>query len=211
MAAGRPRALSPDDEERFFTGLAYAGEFFAERAPVHRALQRLAGLLEESDVPYAIAGAMALNDLGYRHVTESIEILLTKEGLARFKRAHLGRGYVEKFAGSRGLRDTEHDVAIDVVLAGDFPGDGKPKPVVFPDPAAVTERGARMRFLPLEKVIELKLASGMTAPHRIRDLADALELVRAQRLERDFGQRLDPSVRAKFDELWVAAQVRDPE
>jgi hypothetical protein len=207
----RPGSLAADAEERFFAGVAFAEEFFMARSPVHRALGKLTHLLEEAGIPYAIVGAMALNEFGYRRVTEDVDVLLTQDGLARFKEAHLGRGYVEKFAGSRGLRDTEHDVAIDVILAGDYPGDGKPKPVVFPDPAQIAERGPRVRLLPLEKLIELKLASGMTAPHRIRDLADALELVRAQRLERDFGQRLDPSVRAKFDELWVAAQVRDPE
>ena len=44
-----------------------------------------------------------------------------------FKAARLGRGYLERFPGSRGLKDPEHGVEIDVVLAGDFPGDGKPK------------------------------------------------------------------------------------
>jgi hypothetical protein len=38
-----------------------------------------------------------------------------------------------------------------------------------------------------------------------------LELIRAQALPSEFAERLDPSVRAKFDELWQAAQVRDPE
>jgi hypothetical protein len=42
----------------------------------------------------------------------------------------LGRGYVEKPAGSRSLRDTE--AGVDVVLAGEYPGDGKPKAVAFP-------------------------------------------------------------------------------
>ena len=51
---------------------------------------------------------------------------------ATFKGQALGRGYVEKFPGSRGVRDTEHRVDIDVVLTGGFPGNGKPKPVAFP-------------------------------------------------------------------------------
>ena len=58
-------------------------------------------------------------------------VLLTPEGLAAFKAHALGRGYVEKFPGSRVMRDTEHGVDIYVVLTGTFPGDGKPKPVVM--------------------------------------------------------------------------------
>src|SRR5260370_32260199 len=47
-----------------------------------------------------------------------------------------------------------------------------PKPVIFPDPAKAAVRGERVALLPLPILIELKLASGMTAPHRLKDLAD---------------------------------------
>jgi hypothetical protein len=66
-------------------------------------------------------------------------------------------------------------------------------------------------FLPLPRLVELKLASGTSAPHRLKDLADVLELVRASELPRTLADELDASVRAKFLELWDAAQVRDPE
>jgi hypothetical protein len=123
----------------------------------------------------------------------------------------LGRGYVEKSPGSRGMRDAENGVDIDVVLAGEYPGDGKPKPVAFPDPATATVERARVRLLPLSKLMELKLASGMSAPHRLRDLADVLEIIRLQHLPEDFAAQLDPFVREKFRELWQAAQHADPE
>lgn len=97
-----------------------------------------------------------------------------------------------------------------MVLAGDYPGDGKPKPVAFPDPATASRRGARVRLLPVERLIELKLASGLSAPHRLRDLADVLELIRAAGLGRELAEDLDPSVRGKFHELWDAAQQADP-
>jgi len=178
---------------------------------VHEALAKLAQLLEDAAIPYALVGAMALNEHGYQRVTTDVDLLLTADGLAEFKRRHLGRGYVEKFAGSRGLRDTVHNVQIDVVIAGEYPGDGKPKPVAFPDPAAVAARGTRVRVLPLQNLIELKLASGMTAPHRLRDLADVLEIIRIRSLPRDFADQLSSFVRTKYDELWVAAQSQDPE
>ena len=40
-----------------------------------------------------------------------------------------GKEPAEQFAGSKGMRDTIHNVAIDVLLSGDYPGDGKPKAV----------------------------------------------------------------------------------
>lgn len=105
----------------------------------------------------------------------------------------------------------EHGVDIDIVLAGSFPGDGKPKPVVFPDPAVAAERGARVALLPLPRLIELKLASGMTAPHRLRDLADVIELVRAVGLPADLAAELAPYVLEKYLELWRAEQFEDPQ
>ena len=43
----------------------------------------------------------------------------------------------------------------------------------------------------------------------LQDLADVLRLIRAAELPQDFGTRLDPYVRAKFEELWLAS--RHPE
>jgi hypothetical protein len=96
------------------------------------------------------------------------------------------------------------------VLAGEYPGDGRPKPVAFPDPAIAAVRGDRIALLPLPHLLELKLASGMTAPHRLRDLADVLELVRILGLSAAFADRLAPYVRDKYREIWQAAQASDP-
>ena len=180
-------------------------------AAVQKALEKLVRTLDGQGIPYAIIGAMALNEFGYQRVTVDVDVLLTAEGLAAFKATNLGPGYVEKFPGSRGLRDPEHGVDIDVVLAGTYPGDGQPKPVAFPDPATTAARGARVALLPLPTLVELKLASGMTAPHRLKDLADVLEVIRTLKLSAVFSAELNPYVREKYLELWRAAQVQDPE
>ena len=176
-------------------------------ADVQQALERLARLLDEKGIPYAVVGAMALNEWGYRRVTVDVDVLLTPEGLRALKAEALGRGYLEKFPGSRGLRDTVAGVNVDVLLAGEYPGDGKPKSVVFPDPAEAAVRGRRVALLPLPRLIELKLASGLSAPHRLKDLADVLEVIRALALPRGLAASLDASVRPKYEELWDAAQA----
>jgi hypothetical protein len=206
-----PPPLPVEREQAFWSGVDYARRFFMGQADVHEALERLARLLDGNGIPYAVIGAMALNEWGYRRTTVDVDVLLTAEGLSRLKSEALGRGYVEKFPGSRGLRDTAAGVNIDVVLAGEFPGDGKPKPVRFPDPAQTAVRGQKVALLPLPLLVELKLASGMSAPHRLKDLADVIELVRALSLPRDLAATLDPSVRAKYEELWDAAQAADRE
>lgn len=199
--------LDPERERRFFESAEYTTRFFMSDADVFRALEKIGRLLDEASIPYAVIGAMALGEHGYRRTTVDVDLLLTREGLTAFKARHLGRGYVEKFPGSKGVRDTENGVTIDVVLSGDFPGDGKPKPVSFPDPLHAAVRGARVALLPVEKLVELKLASGLSAPHRLRDLADVLELIRVAGLPKDLVDRLDASVRPKYLELWQAASA----
>ena len=45
----------------------------------------------------------------------------------------------------------------------------------------------------------------MSAPHRLRDLADVLELIRVTDLPLELAVDLDESVRGKYRELWHAA------
>lgn len=203
------RRVEPEREAAFWSGVAETGRFFMGDSDVHRALRKLAKTLDEAGIPYAFIGAMALNQYGYRRATADVDVLLNAEGLVALKARVLGLGYVEKFPGSTGLRDTENNVVIDVVIAGAYPGDGKPKAVRFPDPASVALRGDAGAFVPLPTLIELKLASGMSAAHRLRDLADVLELIRAAGLTVELAEELDASVREKYRELWTAAQQAD--
>jgi hypothetical protein len=192
------------------TVLKRAGRFFMKQSPIHSAAHRIASTLAEMHIPFAVAGALAANAHGHVRTTEDVDILLTPQGLRDFKQRWLGRGWVEKFSGSKGVRDAIHGVNIDVLLTGEYPGDGQPKPVVFPDPAAVAEPDADgIPILKLSTLIELKLASGMTAPHRPRDLDDVIQLIRANRLSREYSDQLNAFVQAKYIELWQAAQYND--
>jgi hypothetical protein len=49
----------------------------------------------------------------------------------------------------------------------------------------------------------------MTAPHRPRDLDDVIQLIRANRLSRNYSDQLNPYVRGKYVELWELAQRHD--
>ena len=118
-----------------------------------------------------------------------------------------GRGYLPPFAHSKNLRDTELGVKIEFLVVGAFPGDGKPKPVSFPDPDCVTMEHEGVRFVNLQTLIELKLASGMTAPDRQRDLVDVQELIKVRELSKEFAGQLNPYVQEKYAELWAATRA----
>lgn len=199
--------LDPAIEATFWANVRATGAFFAGTDEIHQAMERIGRVLDDLSIPYALIGAMGLNAYGYRHATMAVDILITEAGLAQFKAAWLGRGYVEKFPGSRGVRDAELGVPIDFVIAGHYPGDGKPKPVRFPDPAVAAVRSDRLAMLPIERLVELKLASGLSSLDRARDLGDVVELIRHVHLPLDLGDKLDASVRDKYVEAWHAVQA----
>ena len=175
---------------------------FEKASAVHRSLQKIARRLDELGIPYALAGGMALFLHGYRRFTEDVDILVTKADLQWIHEALEGLGYVPPFQGSKNLRDAETGVRIEFLVSGDYPGDGKPKPVAFPHPADVNEEIDGVRCLTLPTLIELKLASGMTNPGRLNDLADIQRLIRLLHLTAAFGEQLHPFVQAKYHELW---------
>jgi hypothetical protein len=185
--------------------------FFMGASKIHTAAELLAARLEDAGVDYAIAGALALAVHGFRRATEDVDVLISRQGLERFKQQWLGRGYVEIRSGGKPVRDTVNDTRIDFLIVGDFPGDGKPKPVAFPDPEHAAVRGNTFRVLALPRLVELKLASAMTAPHRGHDFFDIVQLVRRAGLPRELADELDTYVRPKYDEAWHLAQVRDDE
>jgi hypothetical protein len=205
--------VAPSYEDRLDGDLRWAllegSRHFEEDSAVFKALRRITSKLEELGIPYAVAGGMALFAHGYRRFTEDVDIIVDRSSLAEIHKRLEGRGYRPPFAGSKQLRDTEHGVRIEFLVTGDFPGDGRPKPVAFPDPATVAEDIRGIRFLKLNSLIELKLASGMTNAARLKDLADVAELIKTLSLRKDRAESLDPYVRSKYLDLWSAVQ-NDP-
>ncbi len=181
---------------------------------MHSALRRLTQRLDAEGIPYALLGGLALAEHGYPRLTEDIGLLLAPSELARFRQRLEGRGYRPAFSGAKKtFRDTKTGVRIEIVTAGEYPGDGLPKPVAFPDPTTpgVTVEIDGVHVVTLEKLIELKLASGMSAPHRLRDLADVQDLITRLKLPLALADRLDPSVRAAYRDLWEKTHICNPQ
>lgn len=181
--------------------------FFMGEGTLNETLRRVANDLENHGIDYSVIGAVALNQHGYRRFTEDINLLLTGEGLEKFRKELAGRGYRPAFEGAtKKFRTTEENVTVEIITSGEFPGDGKPKPVRFPDPNESRTEIDGIKTVNLEKLIELKLTSGMTAPHRLKDLADVQELIKTKGLTASFAEKLDPFVREKFLELQSAVE-----
>ena len=184
--------------EVYAEGLRY----FMGEGVINKTLARLSRDLNDNGIDYAVIGAVALLAHGYPRFTEDIDLVLTPEGLNEVHKKLIGLGYVPAFPGARKrLRSSSDNVSIEVMTTGEFPGDGKPKPIAMPDPSSSSVEIDGIKFVTLEKLIELKLASGLTAPDRLKDLADVQELIKIRGLDESFASKLDPFVRDKFLEL----------
>ena len=192
------------DDSRW--ALSEGSRHFERKSAVHAALHGITRRLDELGIPFAVVGGMALFSHGFRRFTEDVDILVTRSGLKTIHDKLEGRGYVPLFTGSKNLRDTETGVRIEFLVEGEYPGDGKPKPVAFPDPASVSEQRDGINYLSLPALVELKLASGMTGAERMKDLADVQELIKLLDLPADFDEKLSPYVRSKYAELWAAVR-----
>jgi hypothetical protein len=180
---------------------------------LNNALAQLCEDLDQHGIDYMVIDAVALMAHGYPRFTEDIDLVLTAEGLEAFHRELIGLGYMPAFQGARKrLRFAGNGVPVEVILAGEYPGDGRPKPVSFPVPASASVELDGVRVVTLEKLVELKLASGMTAPDRLKDLADVQELIKVRDLGADFAEELNPYVREQYLRLWEGvAQSREGE
>jgi hypothetical protein len=208
MKAQAATAERPSVRELYAEGLRY----FMGQGSLNNALAQLCADLERHGIDYMVIGAVALMAHGYPRFTEDIDLVLTREGLETFHRELVGLGYAPAFAGARKrLRATSGGVPVEVIVAGEYPGDGRPKPVSFPEPASASVEIDGVQVVTLEKLVELKLASGMTAPDRLKDLADVQELIKARGLGSDFAEKLDPYVREQYLKLWQAVESARPD
>jgi len=193
----------------FIDTLLEGSDYFMKRGRIYDTLNKITRRLREENIDYAVVGAMALSTHGFRRFTEDVDILTTPEGLDAIHKKLVGRGYLPAFPGSRKkLRDTETGVSIDFLTTGEYPGDGKPKAVRFPDPQQASVECDGYKVIALPKLIELKLISGLTAAARLKDLADVQATIKTLDLPRDLAEQLDDSVRDEYYRLWDA--VHDP-
>ena len=201
MSKDKVNSYESELEKSFDIVLGEADELYEGQGRLRKTYERLTKSLDKSGISYGLVGGYALILHGVRRFTEDVDLLISDKDLARLHKELLGRGYVRIVSEGRSIRDVETGVRIVFVVTGEFPGDGKPKPVAFPDPQSVTETHEGIRVINMKSLIELKISSGMTAKGRLQDLADVQRLIKQHNLTSTFANELHPYVRGKFLEL----------
>lgn len=162
--------------------------------------RKLAEHLDKHEMEYAIIGGLALNVHGFKRQTVDVDILLTEQNLNNFHAKLKYNGFVPRFRGSRrSFRDPVSNVGVDIITAGQYPGDGKEKSISFPDPSTVSQDIGGLKVVNLATLINLKLASYMSMPQqRMRDRTDVSGLVKFLSIDESFAVNLHKDVVDEF-------------
>src|SRR6516162_8242871 len=172
---------------RFMDRLEAIGMFFQKRSPQHQTMRRLVRRLKKAGIPYAIMGAMAVNAHGAERTTRDVDVLLTSEGLDRFRR-EFTEEYERVEGRPRRFVERQSGVTVDCLVTGRYPGSGDPGPLAFPDPTEASQEIEKIRVLTLPQLVQLKLAA-----RRFYDFGDVVFLIRTHNLKESFLQELHPS------------------
>jgi hypothetical protein len=172
-----------------------------DEIPAFATLLKIAKRLRELNIAYAVTGDLAMFFHGLERDAENLELLVSRESVSEIHQRVSGVDFAPAPLGSKDILDKANRVAVKFVVAGDFPGDGRRKPVAYPDPIEASEEKDGIRWMKLPVLIEIKLASGMTNAAKADDLDDVRELIKSLKLDARFAEQLNQYVREKFEEL----------
>lgn len=158
-----------------------------------------------------LAGGWAVWRHGYAaRVTQDVDIVLPQDRIDEFLRVAGGSGFdiltVQAGRWPKVLhRQTQ--ITVDILPEGERPGTAsRPAPTTIPSPGDLGGSPGALRYIDLDRLIELKLAAG-----RARDLADIVELIRSNPAERDRFRQHVAGVHADYATLFdqLAEQADD--
>ena len=132
---------------------------------------------------------------GAERTTRDVDVLLTPEGLERFRQEFVGEEYEPVEGRPRRFVERQGGVTVDCLITGRYPCTGKAGPLAFPDPAEASQEIEKIRVLTLPQLVQLKLAA-----RRYYDFGDVVFLIRTHNLDESFLPQLHPSVRQDFIE-----------
>ncbi len=162
-------------------------------APITQTAKRLDAVLRQSGLPYALVGGYAVQHYGYPRFTEDIDaVVRDRESV---KTALLHSGQFKAIQGSKmTVVDRSNGVPVDLLAGGQRDSAAA---LPYPQPE---DSSSGIQFISLPHLFNMKLSA-----RRMKDLADVVELIKANQLPLEFGQELDPEVRVTFAEMHAKA------
>jgi hypothetical protein len=156
--------------------------------------------LTAAGVSHAIVGGVAVCLHGYRRNTVDLDLLICKDDQAKVRAALESSGYI--WSAEQAEFRAPSGPPVQFIISGQRAGKGADVFLPQPDAAGVTVEIEGLKVVSLSRLIEMKLACGLSSPRRThRDLADVVELIAVHKLGRSFAPHLHKSLRAAFRKL----------
>lgn len=158
-------------------------------------LQTIATDFEECGIVYCVVGGQALSLHNYIRATNDIDLLVSRDTFDRIEECLVGRGYIFRPGNRKGLYAILKDARypIDVIVEGETKGT-----YILPNPKGIRVRYARIWWVNLAKLIELKLHAG-----RRQDLVDVYNLIIENELPVEFARFLDYG-KGQYRRIWAS-------
>jgi len=159
-----------------------------------------------ADIPYSICGGVAVCLHGYQRNTTDLDVVIRAEDSPRIRQVLSDAGFnwnveAAEFQAGNGI-------SVQFLIAGQQAGKGTGVLIAEPIGDLNVEQREGLNVVRLSRLIEMKIASGMSNLRRThKDFADVVELISIRRLDGSFARLLHASLRPTFRLLVRNAQT----
>ncbi len=169
---------------------------------------RCHGLLTAAEIPYSICGGVAVCLHGYQRNTTVLDLIIRSEDSESIRRVLTEAGFA--WDPDKAEFRTQDGIAIQFLLAGQKAGKGTEVSVSARVGDLNVEQIEGLFVVRLSRLIEMKIACGMSNLRRThKDFADVVELIAIRHLDGSFARHLHKSLRPTFRELVRNASASD--
>lgn len=170
--------------------------------------ERCHALLSAAEIPYSICGGVAICLHGYQRNTVVLDLVIRASDCDAVRRILSGGGLV--WDESNAEFYAPDGIAVQFLVSGHKAGKGSE--VTIPEPIGDlnVEQREGLSVVRLSRLIEMKIACGMSHLRRThKDFADVVELIAARNLDGSFARLLHKSLRPTFRDLVRNAHATD--
>jgi len=168
---------------------------------LNKSIKNIIELLKKYRINFSIIGGTARNQYGYQKITEDIDLLIAKEDKEKLKNIPIG--YLKDISNKRARKFQLHDpeTIIEIIYEGEISGDGI-HGLKYPSPEVISKNN----IISLKYLIMFKLSSGLYGIGRYKDFDDIFELIKRNKLTKDYADKFRKDLKEKYAELWKEVQ-----
>ena len=167
-------------------------------------------LLTDAGIAYCVCGGVAVCLHGYQRNTTDLDLVIRSEDSDSVRHVFTEAGFF--WDSEKAEFHNQNGITIEFLIAGHKAGKGREVVVAEPIGDLNVERIEGLSVVRLFRLIEMKIACGMSNLRRThKDFADVVELIAIRHLDGSFARFLHKSLRPTFGELVRNATASEEE